>query len=203
MDSSLGEAVLLVTSDAVKLYALRARCGISSSRASCAGAAYRYGRRPPALVDDVEAMEEHKIRSFIAMVRDVYGVGVPLPAADTGSGPGASIERWPLVQAFALQAFERLTGGGFFTQTHDVVGVGEAVRALLLQLDGASLAWLGQAEAPRLTACLDECVEGLDAGCDAGRPFRASEAELFEPATVYHSHGQLRAAQRASARRRC
>ena len=200
LNSALDEAVVLVMPDAVKLYAPRALWEKLQPRVA------RWRRLqvwtpPAALADDVEAMEEHKIQSFIAMVRGVRRVGVPLPAAATGSGPGAAIERWPLVQAFALQTFEHLTGGGFFTQSHDVVGVGESVRALLLQLDAPALAWLGQAEAPRLAACLDECVSAIDASCDAGRPFRASEAELFEPATVYHTHGQLRAAQipRASA----
>ena len=40
--------------------------------------------------------------------------------------------------------------GGFFTQVHQVVCVGDAVRAELLQLDRASLDWLVTREAPRL-----------------------------------------------------
>ena len=50
---------------------------------------------------------------------------------------------------------------------HRVVCVGEACRALLLQLDGPSLAWLGNAEAPRLAAGLAECMGTVDASVDA------------------------------------
>ena len=45
----------------------------------------------------VEQAEAHKIRAFIAMVRDVKAIGVPLPAADAGSGPAAAVEAWPRV----------------------------------------------------------------------------------------------------------
>ena len=86
-----------------------------------------------------------------------------------------------------------MAAGGFFTQVHRVAGVGEAIRAVLLRLDPPSLAWLGQLEAPRLAHSLGECMGALDAGCEAGRPMRASEAELFEPALTYYTHGQLRA----------
>ena len=188
----LDEVVLLISADAVRLYATRP---LWSKMQPCLA---RWRRLqvwlPPAeMDDDIEAQEEHKIRSFIAMLRGIKSIGVPLPAADAGSGPAAAVEAWPLVQAYALQDFEELTGGGFFTQQHAVAGMGEAVRAVLLQLDVPNLEWLSFVEGPRLASCLSECLGSFDAVCEAGRPLRASEVELCEPALAYHAHGQLRA----------
>lgn len=191
-DSALDEAVLLLTADAARLYA---------PPKLWAKLAPRVGRwrrlqvwsPPVALEEDVELMEEHKIKSFIAMARGVGKVGVALPLAEVGGkGPAAAVELWPLVQAFALQDFEALTGGGFFTQQHEVLGVGEELRAIELQLDGACLGWLQDVEAPRLGHCLQDCLQAIDTSCDGGRPMRMSEAELYEPALTYHSHGKLR-----------
>ena len=192
LDSQLDEAVLLVMPDAVRLYAppdlwKRLQPLLGNWRR------LQVYTPPAAIIDDYEAVEEHKIRSFISIVRGVRLIGVPLPASESAKGPGAAVEAWPLIQSFALQDFEKLTGGGFFTQVHKVSCVGEETRAVLLQLDPPSLEWLGANEAPRLAACLHECVGTVDASTDGGRPLRASEAELFEPALVYHSHGQLRA----------
>ena len=53
-----------------------------------------------------------------------------------------SCGRWPLVQAYALQDFESLSGGGFFTQRHAVTPCAAPVRELVLQLDARALRWL-------------------------------------------------------------
>ena len=192
LDGDLDESLLVVMADAVRLYAPAPLWAKIQPRLG------RWRRLqvwtpPAAIADDTEAVEEHKIRSFIEMTRDLGSVGVALPAADAGVGPAAAVEKWPVVQSYALQDFEGATGGGFFTQVHAVRGVGEAVRALLVQLDAPSLAWLAHAEAPRLNGCLAACLATLDAACDAGRPLRTSEADLYEPALTYWAHGQLRA----------
>lgn len=193
-EQELEEAVLLITADSARLYAP------SGLWTKLAPHLARWRRlqvwTPPAeLAEDTEAIEEHKIRSFIAMMRGVGSVGVALPAAEAGKGPAAAVEAWPLVQSFALQDFESATGGGFFTQLHVVLGVGEAVRALQLRLDRPGMAWLCDEEAPRLVGCLNECLGTIDSACEAARPLRASEAELFEPALTYATHGKLRAGQ--------
>ena len=191
-DNALDEAVLLITADAARLYAPPKLWAALQPRVA------RWRRLqvwspPVALEDDVEQVEEHKIRSFIAMASGVGRVGVALPPAEgSGKGPAAAIELWPLVQAFALQDFEALTGGGFFTQQHEVTSVAEALRALQLQLDAPALGWLRDVEAPRLAGCLADCLQSVDVACDGGRAVRLSEAELFEPALTYHAHGKLR-----------
>ena len=192
LDSQLDEAVLLVMPDAVQLYAppdlwkrLQPLLG-NWRRLQVQYAA-------AAIIDDYEAVEEHKIRSFISIVRGVRLIGVPLPASSPPrararpSRRGRSSSRLPsrtLRSSPAVASLPRSTRSHAWARRHARV---------LLQLDPPSLEWLGANEAPRLAACLHECVGTVDATTDGGRPLRASEAELFEPALVYHSHGQLRA----------
>ena len=129
LDSELDEVVLLIAPDSVRLYAPAA---VWAKLQPLLG---RWRRlqvwTPPAeIIDDVEAVEEHKIRSFIAMVRGVRHIGVPLPASSAASGPAAAVESWPLVQSFALQDFEALTGGTHtHTHTHVYTHIHTHIRA--------------------------------------------------------------------------
>ena len=104
--------------------------GPTSSPADGAVAAARGPVPPASLDDDAEAQEEHKIKSFIGMVAGVGAFGVPL--ATVAAGPASAVETWPLAQAFALQQFETLTGGGFFTQRHKVLPSLAELRALVV-----------------------------------------------------------------------
>ena len=143
---------------------------------------------PASLDDDAEAQEEHKIRSFIGMVAGVGAFGVPL--ATVAAGPASAVETWPLAQAFALQQFETLTGGGFFTQRHKVLPSLAELRGLVVQLDGRALTHLVKVEATRLAGCWADVEAALDARAGS-RAFRLSEATLGEPALTYHEHGAL------------
>ena len=143
---------------------------------------------PASLDDDAEAQEEHKIRSFIGMVAGVGAFGVPL--ATVAAGPASAVETWPLAQAFALQQFETLTGGGFFTQRHKVLPSLAELRGLVVELDGRALTHLVKVEATRLAGCWADVEAALDARAGS-RAFRLSEATLGEPALTYHEHGAL------------
>ncbi|CAL1528733.1 unnamed protein product [Lymnaea stagnalis] len=78
--------------------------------------------------EDDDTSEEFKIRSLIAMVRGCKVIGVPY----RGRGHEESfnvmaIEKWPIIQAFAIDDFE---GGGFFTLMHEVVDISGQVHQL-------------------------------------------------------------------------
>ena len=142
---------------------------------------------PAASLEEAEVLEEHKIRAFIAMLEGLQAVGIPLPE----QGDAKPIEQWPLVQAYALQDFEALTGGGFLTQRLRCVTCAAAVVAPLALVDARALHWLVRVEAPRLRGCWEECERGLDQACGA-RPLRASEGTLCEAPLTYADYGRLR-----------
>ena len=142
---------------------------------------------PAASLDEAEVLEEHKIRAFIAMVEGLQAVGIPLPE----QGDAKPIELWPLVQAYALQDFEDVTGGGFFTQRLRCVTCAAAMVAPLALVDARALHWLMLVEAPRLRGCWEECERGLDQACGA-RPLRSSESTLCEALLTYDEYGRLR-----------
>ena len=101
-DNALDEAVLLITADAARLYAPPKLWATLQPRVARLRRLQVWSP-PVALEDDVEQVEEHKIRSFIAMASGVGRVGVALPPAEgSGKGPAAAIELWPLVQARRL-----------------------------------------------------------------------------------------------------
>ena len=112
---------------------------------------------PAASLEEAEVLEEHKIRAFITMLEGLQAVGIPLPE----QGDAKPIEQWPLVQAYALQDFEALTGGGFLTQRLRCVTCAAAVVAPLALVDARALHWLVRVEAPRLRGCWEECERGL------------------------------------------
>ncbi|KAL1499950.1 hypothetical protein AB1Y20_012631 [Prymnesium parvum] len=191
----LDDVVLIVTPHGARVYAPPPVHDALAARLS------RWGRLqtwspPPPLLDDSEAVEQHKILSFIEMLDGLSRVGVPVAtrgAADGArGGAAATVEAWPLVQAFALQEFEGITGGGFFTQRHVVKNVGEAVDELLLRVDEESLQWLVDSEGPRLRGCWAECEGAFDVVANSGNSLRRAETDLFEPALTYFAFGRLR-----------
>ena len=107
VDSALDEVILVVAEGSARLY-----CP-SATWPKLAPLVAMWPRLqlwlPPAsLSEDTERLEEDKIVSFIEMVDGIKCFGVPLP--EVGVGPAAAVEAWPLVQAFALQEFEKHTG---------------------------------------------------------------------------------------------
>ena len=183
----LDEVVVLIAPASVRLYCPAAVYKRLAARLALWPRLQLF--RPAEALEDAEQLEEHKIRAFIAMAGGLKSVGVPLPEGG-GSGDAKAIELWPLIQAYALQDFEAVTGGGFFTQRHRCVPCGRAIGAPLSLVDARALRWLVEAEAPRLRGSWDDCERQLDGACGA-KPLRHSEAALCEPLTTYADYGLL------------
>uniref|UniRef100_A0A8C4QN82 Uncharacterized protein n=1 Tax=Eptatretus burgeri TaxID=7764 RepID=A0A8C4QN82_EPTBU len=88
--------------------------------------------------DQEAAAEEFKIRSFVEMVHLCRTIGVPSGT----NGPSQVcdslvVERWPIIQAFALEAIG--AGRGFFTMNHMVVDLNANLHQVYNQMDPVSL----------------------------------------------------------------
>ena len=125
---------------------------------------------------DADAAEEFKVSSFVAMVAGSRTFGIVADASAPGAsskvqqGAGSVVERWPLVQAYAL---EQISGGsrGFFTMNHKIADVGTEVRAVLLGLvdPRANVAWLHDHCVPEITRHMEEVLEQMDSATGVDR----------------------------------
>uniref|UniRef100_A0A8C5I9W2 Uncharacterized protein n=1 Tax=Gouania willdenowi TaxID=441366 RepID=A0A8C5I9W2_GOUWI len=84
-----------------------------------------------------EAAEEFKISSFVSMVQDCYRIGVPHSSqGHMQRFDMFMVEKWPLVQAFAL---EGIGGGSFFTMKYKLMDMSEKLWQVYDRLDPVSL----------------------------------------------------------------
>uniref|UniRef100_A0A8C5I652 Uncharacterized protein n=1 Tax=Gouania willdenowi TaxID=441366 RepID=A0A8C5I652_GOUWI len=87
--------------------------------------------------EDEEAAEEFKISSFVSMVQDCYRIGVPHSSqGHMQRFDMFMVEKWPLVQAFAL---EGIGGGSFFTMKYKLMDMSEKLWQVYDRLDPVSL----------------------------------------------------------------
>lgn len=99
---------------------------------------------PEHCLDDGDALEEFKLRSFAAACADVHAVLVPSPGIGQDSNERAPVARagadstWeqhaPLIRAYGLAG---LSTGGFFTQVHAVYDARSVLAAVLANVDAA------------------------------------------------------------------
>lgn len=149
---------------------------------------------------DADAAEEFKVSAFVAMVAGSQCFGIvadpPAPGATKPKmqqGAGSVVERWPLVQAYAL---EQISGGsrGFFTMNHKIADVGTEVRSLLLGLvdPRANVAWLHDHCVPEITRHMEEVLEQLDNVTGGDDRLDMVEADVGEPVTSYYEYALIR-----------
>uniref|UniRef100_A0A3B4ZAT7 Uncharacterized protein n=1 Tax=Stegastes partitus TaxID=144197 RepID=A0A3B4ZAT7_9TELE len=86
--------------------------------------------------EDEEAAEEFKISSFVTMVQDCYRIGVPYSSQHIQRFDMFMVEKWPLIQAFAL---EGIGGGSFFTMKYKLMDMSEKLWQVYNRLDPVSL----------------------------------------------------------------
>lgn len=150
---------------------------------------------------NADAAEEFKVASFVAMVAGSRTFGIVADSPTPGGarpnqkmqqGAGSVVERWPLVQAYAL---EQISGGsrGFFTMNHKIADVGAEVRAVLLGLvdPRANVAWLHDRCVPEITRHMEEVLEQMDSATAADR-LEMVEADIGEPVTSYYEYALIR-----------
>uniref|UniRef100_A0A8D0GRV4 Dynein axonemal assembly factor 9 n=1 Tax=Sphenodon punctatus TaxID=8508 RepID=A0A8D0GRV4_SPHPU len=87
--------------------------------------------------EDEEVAEEFKISSFVDMVRDCSRIGIPYSSqGHLQIFDMFIVEKWPIVQAFAL---EGIGGDGFFTMKYELMDVSVDLWKTYSKMDPVSL----------------------------------------------------------------
>ncbi|XP_066488259.1 dynein axonemal assembly factor 9 [Tiliqua scincoides] len=137
--------------------------------------------------EDEEAAEEFKISSFVDMVRDCSRIGIPFSSqGHLQIFDMFIVEKWPIVQAFAL---EGIGGDGFFTMKYELMDVSVDLWKIYGKMDPASLENLLSEDLVNF----EHQWTNFFANFDTEIPFilELSESQAGEPFRSYFSHGMI------------
>ncbi|XP_021148547.2 dynein axonemal assembly factor 9 [Columba livia] len=137
--------------------------------------------------EDEEAAEEFKISSFVDMVRDCSRIGIPYSCqGHLQIFDMFIVEKWPIVQAFAL---EGIGGDGFFTMKYELMDVSVDLWKTYSKMDPVSLEDLLFED----LAIFEHQWTKFFANFDTEVPFilELSESQAGEPFRSYFSHGMI------------
>ncbi|XP_029972120.1 dynein axonemal assembly factor 9 [Salarias fasciatus] len=140
--------------------------------------------------EDEEAAEEFKISSFVTMVQDCYHIGVPNSAQGHFQRFDMfMVEKWPLIQAFALEGIGR---GSFFTMKYKLTDMSEKLWQVYNRLDPVSLDRLLAEDLVNFEKQWTGFFSSMDLESHLSI-LELSEAQAGEPFRSYYSHGLLSA----------
>nr|XP_045011764.1 dynein axonemal assembly factor 9 isoform X3 [Jaculus jaculus] len=137
--------------------------------------------------EDEEAAEEFKISSFVDMVRDCSRIGIPYSSqGHLQIFDMFVVEKWPIVQAFAL---EGIGGDGFFTMKYELQDVSLNLWNVYSKMDPMSLENLLSED----LVAFEHQWTSFFANFDTEIPFllELSEYQAGEPFRSYFSHGMI------------
>ncbi|XP_067389762.1 dynein axonemal assembly factor 9 isoform X3 [Emydura macquarii macquarii] len=137
--------------------------------------------------EDEEAAEEFKIASFVDMVRDCSRIGIPYSSqGHLQIFDMFIVEKWPVVQAFAL---EGIGGDGFFTMKYELMDVSLDLWKTYSKMDPVSLDDLLFED----LMTFEHQWTSFFANFDTEIPFilELSESQAGEPFRSYFSHGMI------------
>ena len=134
--------------------------------------------------DDTDQSEQEKIDFFVANITHFNQVAVAVDAAS-----GMDIEKWPLVQAFALEHswlgsdVTKRKQKGFLTMSHKPVGVLQELHALFSDIDACTLEQIINKNVPQLLYHFESILARMDR-CSPGQRQRLSESDIGEPVRI-------------------
>ncbi|XP_064603150.1 dynein axonemal assembly factor 9-like isoform X2 [Liolophura sinensis] len=140
---------------------------------------------------DEDTAEEFKMRSFVNMFHDCGSVGIPHSSADLAQSQPfdkMKIEKWPIVQAFAL---DEMGGGGFFTMKYQVEDVGVQVEQLYSMADPVTMETLISKNLPLFERQWSSLLTSLDIHILDGETGCLTEGTVGEPLLTYYKHGRV------------
>lgn len=139
---------------------------------------------PPGQVfhdEDIDELESFKLHSFVRLCGDASIVGVPVPSSVDGQKVAMEIEKWPIVQAYALE--DHGSSRGFFTQTRTIRSVSERLSLRIFSnADVQSSSVMREIVCPILARHVNDSVRFV------ARHGTTSPDDL--PIAIYFSHGE-------------
>ncbi|CAJ1074647.1 uncharacterized protein C20orf194 homolog [Xyrichtys novacula] len=138
--------------------------------------------------EDEEAAEEFKISSFVTMVQDCYHIGVPYSSqGHIQSFDMFMVEKWPLLQAFALDG---IGGGSFFTLKYKLMDMSEKLWQVYNRLDPVSLDHVLTEDLVNFEKQWSCFFSSMDLESHLSI-LELSEAQAGEAFRIYYSHGLI------------
>ncbi|XP_043920017.1 dynein axonemal assembly factor 9 [Protopterus annectens] len=138
--------------------------------------------------EDEEAAEEFKVSSFVDMVRDCNRIGIPYCSqGHLQKFDMFIVEKWPIVQAFAL---EGIGGGGFFTMKHELSDVSDELWKIYSRMDPVSFESLVMEDLVIFERQWNCFFANFDTESSSFIS-ELSEAQAGEPFRSYFSHGMI------------
>ena len=131
--------------------------------------------------DDADHSEQEKMKFFVDNISQFGQVAAAVDAASA-----MDIEKWPLVQAFALEHswlgsdVTSRKQKGFLTMTHKPVGVLKDLQALFSDVDACALEQIVCKNVPQLLYHFDSILTRMHR-CSPGQRQRLAESDIGEP----------------------
>lgn len=139
--------------------------------------------------DDEDKAEEFKILSFISMVEGCNCLGIPYGEASPGDKlppfDPFILEKWPLIQAFALEDFGC---GGFFTMKHKAINITSELDKIYGLLDPLTVESIIIETLPLFDRHCKSVLKNVDTESDLSK---VTERSLSEPIVSYFAHGHI------------
>jgi hypothetical protein len=141
---------------------------------------------PRSLIDNPFECEEFKIRAFLKTVKGRDQLAFTSNAE--------TIERWPLVQAYALEEFHM---GGFLTQKHQVTNVMSNISKALAYVDAHTVDCVLAKNVEMLSFHWKNMILFLDKPKTPWRRLELSETDLVEPLESFFDFGKIQSSSSA------
>ncbi|XP_050396085.2 dynein axonemal assembly factor 9 [Patella vulgata] len=186
-EEDLDDIILVINSNSVDIY-----CNVINYHYLLPYTSHWFNVRYHCLTDteaeDEEMEEDFKMLSFVAMVKDKKCIGIPFfSPGHGGKFDKFAIEKWPIVQAFAL---DEIGGGGFFTMNYEVCDVSGKVEELYNHVDPVTMEIL----LTQNVKLLERQWTDMEARFKlelSNKMEKLTEENVAEPLFSYYKHGRI------------
>lgn len=139
------------------------------------------------ILTNQDLLENYKIREFYRFVYDKPTIGVLMTPEEAAKGPKASVEMWPIIQAYGIDG----VGSGFFTMKHNVVCLREKLHQIYKRFDGRSKRVTLRQVAPRLVNSAEILIKRLNNARQRTKATDMDQEELSEAFQDIFEMGEL------------